>query len=154
MPKKVLFLLIILIVAGGNWVLPFPVSAAKPRAAEASRIQKPTHPGAPFPGQWASTSEKKEQEDIEAQLKEILEQLKQLEKKLDKKMQKEILPRIREEMEKLREWLKKHKKDREEDKPQWTNRIRPDRDALYFAQDHITPKSGRSYRHVHQTHSA
>lgn len=130
MPKKALFLLIIFIVAGGITPLPLAATAAKSNAFDASRIRKPSHPGPFFPRLCASTSEKKEQEDIEAQLKEILEQIKQLEKELDKKMQREILPRIREEMEKLREWLKKHKEDREEEKPQWTNRTPLDADHL------------------------
>ena len=121
MPRKDLLLLVILVFAGGNTALPLSATAAGSNALESPRIREASHPGPSFPGLCASTSEQKEQKDIEAQVKKILEQIKQLEKKLDKKMQKEILPVIREKLKKLREWLKKYKKGGEEEKPQWTN---------------------------------
>lgn len=122
MPRKELLLLVILVFAGGNTELPLSATAAGSNALESPRIREASHPGPSFPGLFASTSEQKEQEDIEAQVKKILEQIKQLQKKLDKKMQKEILPAIREKLEKLREWLKKYKKGHDKEKPQWTNR--------------------------------
>jgi hypothetical protein len=57
-------------------------------------------------------TESKEFEEIERQLKHLLEELKRLEKETEEKVRKEILPHLRREIERLRKWLREfHRKD-------------------------------------------
>ena len=62
-------------------------------------------------------SQSKEYDELEAELKRLLEEIKRLEKDVKKKIQKELLPLIRREIEKLRKWLHEFHPD-DEPEPQ------------------------------------
>jgi TolA-binding protein len=63
-------------------------------------------------------SESEELNEIEEQMKQMLEEVKRLERELRKKFQKELLPIIRQEMERLKKWLRELQPEDEETKPQ------------------------------------
>lgn len=56
-------------------------------------------------------------EDIEKQLKSLMEELKKLDKDVRGKVRKEVLPRLKREIERLREWLRKMEPKRDQDEP-------------------------------------
>lgn len=47
-----------------------------------------------------------EYDDVEKDLRALLEELRKLEEELDERIRREVLPLIREEIERLREWLR------------------------------------------------
>lgn len=56
-------------------------------------------------------------EDIEKQVKSLMEELKKLERDVRGKVRKEVLPRLKQEIERLREWLRKIDPKREQNEP-------------------------------------
>jgi len=63
-------------------------------------------PGSPLEMRSEQGAKDEKSQEIEKELKRLLEEVKKLEKDAREKVQKDILPRIRKEIEKLRKWLK------------------------------------------------
>lgn len=58
-------------------------------------------------------------EDLERQLKQLLQELRKLEKEAGEKLRNELIPMLKKEIERLRKWLREFKL-KEKSKPVWT----------------------------------
>lgn len=67
-----------------------------------------------------------EYEELEKQLKELMEELKRLEKDVKNKFQKDMLPFIKREIERLKKGLRKLRPKKEEQEPIMTRMLRVD----------------------------
>jgi len=67
-------------------------------------------------------SQQHDYEDIERELKRLLEVLKILEKEAKEKVQKELIPLLKREIERLRKWLEEFRPEKDNPQPNktWT----------------------------------
>ena len=66
----------------------------------------------------------KEMDEIEKELKRLMEDVKRLEKVIKKRIQKEVLPHIKREIKKLRKWLRELQPEDDNPDPQKTRTTR------------------------------
>ena len=59
-------------------------------------------------------------DEIEAELKRLMEDVKRLEKVIKKRIEKDVLPHIKREIEKLRRWLRELQPEEDDVSPQKT----------------------------------